>query len=246
MPTYNLKFINQGIETNEEEVLSAIKNKAVTTYRSFAVKLDGQIKENVKTLEEAEYIVSQIKELYEDDLSIDLTIEEIYSQDVENYIQAEIATADLDGIIETEIEEIKIAEKKASSESEINGVYLYRPVSGRISSRFGERSSIRSSSHTGLDIATAYGTPIKPISEGTVTFAGYKGSYGKLVIISHGNGIESYYGHCSSIYVNVGDEVDITTTIAAVGSTGNSTGNHLHLEIRKDGSPLNPQKYLYK
>lgn len=162
-------------------------------------------------------------------------------------VEEGVATANLDGIVATKVEEIKTAEKIANSESELKGIYLSRPLkSGTISSRFGARSSIRSGAHTGLDIATAYGTPIKPIAEGKVTFAGTNGSYGKLVIISHGNGVESYYGHCSSIYVEVGQEVDTNTTIAAVGSTGNSTGNHLHLEIRIDGVAQNPQKYLYK
>ena len=70
--------------------------------------------------------------------------------------------------------------------------------------------------------------------------------YGNLIIIDHENGIQTNYGHCSKLYASVGDEVDAGDTIAAVGSTGNSTGNHLHFEIRKNGSQINPQKYVYK
>ena len=126
------------------------------------------------------------------------------------------------------------------------GITLSYPISGgKVSSRFGSRSSIRSSAHTGLDLSAPYGTPIHPVSNGTVTFAGTRGSYGKLIIVSHGNGVETWYGHCSSINVSAGQSVTTSTTIGAVGSTGNSTGNHLHLEIRKDGTPLNPQNYLY-
>ena len=67
-----------------------------------------------------------------------------------------------------------------------------------------------------------------------------------MVIVNHGNGVKTYYGHCSKIYVSVGDTVTKDTVIAAMGSTGNSTGPHLHLEIRINGTVLNPQNYLYK
>ena len=249
LPTYQFKFIKKEIETNEEQILLAIKDKSSITYRSYAIKLDGQLQDQVKTMEEAEEVVNQIKEAYQQDLELDLTIEELYTESNpnESFVEAEVATANLDGIMDTRVQEKKDAEKAAKIEAEIDGIELTKPLTvGKISSRFGSRSSIRSGAHTGLDIATAYGTPIHPISEGTVTFSGYKGSYGNLVIISHGNGIESYYGHCSKLYVKVGEKVDTDTVIGAVGSTGNSTGNHLHLEIRKDGSPLNPQNYLYK
>lgn len=98
----------------------------------------------------------------------------------------------------------------------------------------------------GMDIAAPNGTDIKAAADGTVTYAGWMGGYGNLIIISHGNGIQTYYGHCSKLYVSNGKEVKAGDVIAAVGSTGNSTGNHLHFEIRKNGSQINPQKYLYK
>jgi murein DD-endopeptidase MepM/ murein hydrolase activator NlpD len=97
-----------------------------------------------------------------------------------------------------------------------------------------------------LDIAATTGTPIKVISDGTVTFAEYNGSYGLLVKVDHGNGVESWYAHTSKIYVKVGQELKAGDVIAAVGSTGNSTGPHLHLEIRINGEHVNPQNYLYK
>ena len=121
-----------------------------------------------------------------------------------------------------------------------------RGIRGKITSRFGSRSSIRSSSHTGLDIATSLGTPITPIATGTVKFAGWKGSYGNLVIINHGNGIESYYAHCNEIYVAVGQAVDVRTAISTVGSTGNSTGTHCHFEVRIDGKTTDPLQFVKK
>jgi len=129
----------------------------------------------------------------------------------------------------------------------VNGLALTNPLrtSPLITSRFGESSSRRYSSHTGLDLATSLGTPVYPIANGVVTFAGWQGSYGNLVIVDHGDGIQSWYAHCSEIYVGVGTEVTTETNISAVGSTGNSTGPHLHLEIRINGTAVNPQNYLY-
>lgn len=75
--------------------------------------------------------------------------------------------------------------------------------------------------------------------------ASYQGSYGNLIIIDHGNGVQSYYAHCNSINVSSGATVTVDTVIGTVGSTGNSTGPHLHLEIRVNGAITNPQNYLY-
>ena len=119
------------------------------------------------------------------------------------------------------------------------------PVSGTITSYFGYRSIFGSYSyHGGLDIATSYGRAIAASDGGTVVWSGYKGTYGYLVIIDHGNGVQSYYGHCSSLLVSAGDKVYKGQTIARVGSTGRSTGNHCHFEIRINGTRVNPLSYL--
>ncbi|MCI8443993.1 MAG: M23 family metallopeptidase [Clostridia bacterium] len=129
---------------------------------------------------------------------------------------------------------------------EINGIKLATlPITGTITSRYGVSSNIRKSTHTGLDIAAAKGTPIKVVADGTIIAASYNGSYGNLVKVEHGKGIETWYAHTSKMYVTVGQPVTAGEVIAAVGSTGNSTGNHLHLEIRINGKHVNPQKYLY-
>ena len=127
-------------------------------------------------------------------------------------------------------------------------ISLSKPLSGIITSRYGGRKSpggIGSTNHKGLDIAAKAGTTIKAAASGTVTFAGYKGSLGNLVIIDHGNGIQTYYGHCSKLYVENGQKVESGEEIAAVGSTGAATGPHLHFEIHINGKAVNPQNYLY-
>ena len=121
------------------------------------------------------------------------------------------------------------------------------PVTGRITSRFGSRSSpggIGSTNHKGIDIAAPRGTPVYAADGGTVTYAGWMSGYGYLVRISHGNGYETYYGHNSSLTVSVGQHVYKGQQIARVGSTGNSTGNHCHFEVRYNGVAKNPLNYL--
>ncbi len=122
------------------------------------------------------------------------------------------------------------------------------PVSGRITSRFGGRKSpggIGSTNHKGIDIAAPRGTPVCAADGGIVTYAGWMGGYGYLVRINHnGNGYETYYGHNSSLTVSVGDRVYKGQQIARVGSTGNSTGNHCHFEVRYNGVAKNPLNYL--
>ena len=115
-----------------------------------------------------------------------------------------------------------------------------RPVGGYVSSPFGKRWG---GSHTGVDYATSSGTSIKAADGGKVTFSGWSGGYGKLIIIDHGNGYQTYYAHCSSLLVGSGKRVAKGQVIARVGNTGNSTGPHLHFEIRKNGVPQNPHKY---
>lgn len=125
------------------------------------------------------------------------------------------------------------------------GISLIRPTTGTISSRFGYRSR---DNHKGLDIAAPQGTAIKAAAGGTVTFAGsgapYSG-YGNIVVVQSTSEVSIRYAHCSEIYVTSGEYVSQGQVIAAVGSTGISTGNHLHFEIRYNGNAVDPQNYVY-
>lgn len=127
--------------------------------------------------------------------------------------------------------------------------HLNWPVSGRVTSGFGYRSIFGSYSyHAGIDISVPYGTSVAASDGGTVTFAGRATgsmwSYGNLVIIDHGNGIQTYYGHNSSVTVSVGDKVYQGQTIAKAGSTGRSTGNHCHFQVKVNGQDVSPYTYL--
>ena len=237
MPEYELKFINTDEQTDEEKVLTAVQNSAIIMYRRYAIALEGEQKAVVSTIDEAKEVVEKIKEELGQDLELNLAVTEIYD---DNKITIETVSEAFAKLNEEKAIKDKINELKSS----VNGIVLRKPINSSvlISSRFGTRGS---GYHTGLDLAVALGTPIHPVAAGKVTFAGWNGGYGNLVIVSHGNGVETYYAHCSKIYVKVGAEVSTDDTIAAVGSTGNSTGPHLHLEVRVNGQIKNPQNYLY-
>ena len=98
--------------------------------------------------------------------------------------------------------------------------------------------------HKGLDIATRYNQPVRAPANGVVTFAGRKGSLGKVIVLEHGYGYSTRFGHNSRVVAKVGDRVKRNQIIAYVGNTGRSTGPHLHYEIRINGVPVNPFNYL--
>lgn len=123
-----------------------------------------------------------------------------------------------------------------------NGSWKSPLRAGVITGRFGEWRGDHS--HTGLDIAAGTGTPIHASAPGHVIHAGVLGGYGKLVIIRHGDDKTTFYGHCSAFKARKGDRVRQGETVALVGSTGHSTGPHVHFEIRVADKPTNPCKRL--
>ena len=289
MPEYSLELVSRDEVTEETEILETIESTAVITYKTYGVTVNGEVKTEVDTEEEASAIINSLSQDVEEGVDFELGYTEIYTIEEDNSVSedeaiqivSEIKTAK---VTEYEEEQARIAAEKATtaeaatkakavaaakkassststsssvstststtvsgSYGSVNGIAISNPLktSALITSRFGERSSSRSSSHTGLDLSVSLGTSIYPIASGTVITASYQGSYGNMVIIDHGNGVQSYYAHCNSLNVSVGQTVTTNTVIATVGSTGNSTGPHLHLEIRINGVAYNPQNYLY-
>jgi murein DD-endopeptidase MepM/ murein hydrolase activator NlpD len=121
------------------------------------------------------------------------------------------------------------------------------PVRGRLSSRYGMRYHPilrRRKLHTGDDLSARQGTPFTAARSGRVLYSGWKKGYGNTVIIDHGNGVSTLYGHASKLSAKAGQPVKAGEYIGNVGSTGWSTGPHLHFEVRKNGKPINPTPYL--
>ena len=254
LPEYRMCLLKRNIVTNDDEIFEKIKQSGVKYYKYYAILEDDVEKAYISDFSSAEEIIKQLKE--KESTNIDkLAIIDIYDTELKEFSTVEKAVADL--YVKKVVVVAKAKTTKAKSTGKVNtstnisyqkvgiGINLIRPISGTITSRFGARSSIRSSSHTGLDIAAPRGTPIKAAASGTVTFSGSKGSYGNLIVISHGNGVETYYAHCDKIYVKAGTTINQGDVIGAVGTTGNSTGYHLHLEVRVNGVAYNPQNYVY-
>ncbi|MGE5551894.1 MAG: murein hydrolase activator EnvC family protein [Bacteroidota bacterium] len=179
-----------------------------------------------------------------------------YSEKVK-YTQQEVARIQADRVrLEQALDEYERLSKELGSEMRRTGSgvalgtgKMMWPVLGRLSSSFGWRRHPvlkKSKFHNGQDIAVPTGTAVLAADSGIVRIASYQGGYGNLVAIDHGRGLSTFYGHNSKILVNVGDVVVKGQRIALAGSTGLSTGPHVHFEVRVNGEPVNPIPYLPK
>ena len=248
LPQYSLCLLKKDIVPNDEEIYNKVINQGTQYYKYYAVTVDDEEKVYVASFNEAEEVVNELKEKnsnnqdqlgviekYETTLTDFSTVEEgvdeLYEKKVVTVAKGGSSTIAATGV-------------NASSEVVDLGISLISPVSGIVTSRFGARWG---RSHKGTDIGAPQGTPIYAAASGTVIYSqyGYGGGYGNHVIISHGNGVTTLYGHCTELYVDEGEYVSQGELIASVGSTGESTGNHLHLEIRVNGIAQDPQNYLY-
>ena len=244
--SYNLKLVSRN-ENNKENVITQIEDNLNIEYTTYAITYNKENIAYTSTMEKAEEVIDDLETEKIDTDNVGIL--QVYSdryEDIKVDSYEEIIKKISTAIEEKKTEKnIKIAKNNNSN----NSIFTVKPISGVITSRYGHRSSpggIGSTNHKGMDISAKAGTTIRAAATGTVKFAGYKGSLGNLVIIKSEKGIETYYGHCSKIYVKKGQKVTAGDKIAAVGQTGAATGPHLHLEIHVNGKVINPQKYLYK
>lgn len=153
-------------------------------------------------------------------------------------------------ILETSMREqsvIDLWEVLSERQSLLSSTPSIRPARGWSTSRYGYRISPFSGKpafHSGIDIAAAPGSPVFAPGDGVISYAGYDDSYGKLVTVDHGYGVTTRFAHLSQAYVQVGQRVSRWDVIASVGSSGRSTGPHLHYEVRVNGVPRNPMLYI--
>lgn len=263
IPEMKLKLVSRGLDEEQETIKQEIVNNLDIEYTNYAIAVDGKNKTYVSNEEDAQNIIDEIKKKYSKEYTDKLTILQVYSEDSKQISAVEVDNAK--DIINKEIEglkkssnkktnTVKVANKsnkatKVTKVSSVKGIKLsVRPVAGIITSRFGRRTSpggIGSTNHKGLDISAKLGTTIKASASGTVVYSGNKGALGKLVIIDHGNGVQTCYGHCSKLIAKAGEKVSAGDKIAEVGKTGSATGYHLHFEVRINGTSVNPQKYIY-
>ncbi len=223
------KFL-QGTEQGSDQPRITIRSTETATYTE-AVAYDVQYIDNASMYEGETEIKSQGKD--GTDLIV-ATVERVNGEEVGRTV---VSTTR----ISEPVAEVQYRGTKPIPATQGTGAFQYPLYSYTISSYYGMRWGTL---HTGVDLAAPNGSKIYASDGGTVTFAGWKGSYGYLVIISHGGLYESYYAHCSKILVSVGENVYQGQNIALVGSTGYSTGPHCHFEVRYNGTPYNPLNYL--
>ena len=253
---YELMLLKKDIKLRDEEILAYIKDNCDVYYKVYAVNVEDEEKCIVETLEEAQNIVDSINEKqksFKNKASVKIEEKILMEYDITEDI--EVAVADIIKPLKQENDKIirknttYAASKTVSKEvleelkNSLKELSFEKPlVDGVITSRYGWRSS---GYHYGLDIAAPLGTSIFASESGVVTYAAWSGNYGYLIKIQHAGGYETYYAHCSKIIANVGDNVNKGDLIGLVGSTGRSSGPHVHLEVRYDGKTLDPEVFVY-
>lgn len=249
MPEYEACLLKNNIQTNDDEIFSKVTSSGTNYYKYYAITEENEEKAYVKDFSEAESIVNQLKEKKSTNAD-NLGIVEKYSTEQAEYKTAETCVNELYKEKKVVVAQASIPKASYTGPSVATslGISLVKPVSGVITSRFGTRSL---GNHTGIDIGAPKGTAIKAAASGTVIFSGYGTStngynnYGNVVAIKSNSSVTMLYAHCSALYVKTGEQVSQGQVIGAVGSTGRSTGNHLHFEIKVNGRSVNPQNYIY-
>lgn len=243
LPEYSLCLVKKGNETNDDEMFEKITSLGTSYYEYYAILEGTEEKYYVATKEQAEDVINQLTNKKSSNIK-NISYTQVFGTEIKDFTESEsIVTALYKKPVKTYSSGSYTI---ASTTTKIDlGMTLIKPVTSgyTITSRYGARWG---STHTGLDVAALTGTTIVAAAGGTVTYVNYSNvSYGNCVKISHGNGVETLYAHCNALYVSVGETVSQGQAIATVGSTGNSTGPHLHLEVRANGTTVNPQHYIY-
>ena len=262
-PKYSLRLVDKDdIDVDDNYVFAKVEEKIEKTYRYYNIKEDDKLLAKVSTKEEKDNL---LKELEEAKQVKDLKVEEEKTKEyyIISYEEAkQLASTNVDNIEnekKNKLEKEKIEKRNTNIVKNIRrGGTVSASSSSNASAMLGSlsfRRPLNSSrvsagylgypGHRGIDFPSPQGTPVMAAESGTVTTVMYSNkSYGNRVIIDHGNGISTLYGHNSTIGVSLGQKVSKGQTIAGVGSTGNSTGNHVHFEIRINGKPINPTSYV--
>ncbi len=251
-PEYSFSLVKKDILTKDEEILAGIIDSCDVFYRIYAIEVNDEEVCVADSISDAQKIVDEVNAKQADyTKKATIKISEKYEEEYQAVEDIEVAINDIIAPIKKENDSIvkrytayaasktvpkDVLDSLLASKDELTFGY---PVSGFVvTSRYGWR---RSGFHTGIDYAVPYGTPIYAAEDGIVTLAKWSGNYGYLVKIQHSGGFETRYAHCSRFACDVGDEVKKGDLIAYVGSTGNSTGPHVHLEIRYEGSSIDPE-----
>ena len=215
----------EGVEQQKNSI-SLLRQQLMASRQQYAEQLQQQSVTTVRLKENKGALAAAISRLDQD------------SDNITELILEKVAAA--------QAADSKMAREEALRAARISGKMMY-PSQGPITSQFGNRFHPvlgYSRFHAGTDFGADTGTPIQAAETGIVIFAGWYGGYGNAVILDHGGGVTTLYGHASRLSVSEGETVKKGDAIAAVGTTGLSTGPHLHFEVRLNGEPVDPMNYL--
>lgn len=257
---YMTNSINKKYSSSKDEIyalanVNSSQKQEIEKLQNDAIQIQQQLEENIKALDQIKEIVG-IKKTTE-------TKEESTAIQPSSTDSSQNTPADTS----QQLDQVKTSYKELSTQllsqrqlidssvevvkkqvSFLNAMPSIKPVNTRITDTYGNRSNPftnrGSEFHKGIDFAGDTGTSIKATGDGVVTFAGWQSGYGKVLIISHGYGITTLYGHNSKLLVEKGDKVKKGQIVSKMGSTGRSTGSHLHYEVRVNGKIVNPAKYF--
>jgi len=261
-PQYNLCLVRNNTQNDEENVLSKIKEVGTTYYETYVVISNNEEKLYLASEEQAQDVIQKVKDKDGEDTNLqyevryvenlenadsEAAVDSLYVAKVKrepaNKVSRSSSSTRKKQTTNTNTTVTPPAEQATTQTTSYSGSFI-QPVGGVYTSRHG-------SSHRGVDIAGPVGTPIVASASGTVTVStalrnsnGTYRSYGEYIVISHDNGYVTYYAHMSQRYVSVGQYVTQGQVIGTRGSTGNSTGPHLHFEIKNGGSGVNPNRYF--
>ncbi len=249
LPIYTSCLLKRNVQTNDDEIFEKVTSSGTPYYKFYAVTDENNEKVYLQSFSDAEEVVNQLKSKNSAN-SNDLGIVEKYEVSKAEFKEVDACVNELyekKVVVQSVYRNIgKQIVNEASVPTNL-GVTLIRPISGTITSRYGLRWR---DNHKGLDIAAPKGTAIKAACGGTVIFSGngaghgYSG-YGNVVVVRCTDSLIILYGHCSEVNCRTGEQVAQGQIIAKVGSTGISSGNHLHFEMRYNGTAINPQNYVY-
>lgn len=232
-------YFFEKIIVRDADLISGVREDLMTA-RSQQKMLTGRTRE-IKEL--VQVIADNKQKITEQAAEKEKALQELKARESEyaaKIAELERSSQQLEVMIQKKVAERSRSGLKITS----TGEFIW-PLQGRITLRFGVRHRLQGR-HTGLDIAAPYGSPIVAADSGEIIFAGWWDGYGKAVVIDHGKGKATVYAHLSRIYPTVGAIVAKGQSIGLVGSTGYSTGPHLHFEVRINGVPKNPAKFLPK
>lgn len=235
-------YYEQRIIAQDKLILSRLRQKGTILHnqRRELSKQQELIAVNIRQIDE-------LKNMVEDRIELDTQLRARYSQDAAYYAMAENKLLTESQHIQQSIQSLIAAQTSRGGIMTRGTGRLTWPLLGSLRSRFGYRMHPIHHTyimHTGLDISGGFGTPIHAADAGRIIYAGWRGGYGKVIMVYHGNALVTLYGHMSGYAVGIGQNVNKGQTIGYVGSTGYSTGPHLHFETRVNGVPVDPLRYL--